>query len=138
MFCENCGAKLPDNAGYCPVCRTPVGGGRPAAGAPAGYMPAQQQQRFYNQMPAYNPALALREPLSVGSFLGMLILSSLPLVGFILLLVWAFGGNVNQNKQNLARAYLLLSLITLAIGIIITIVSFSLGVSLLDSLYSYF
>lgn len=138
MFCENCGAKLPDNAGYCPVCRTPIGGGRPAAGASPAYLQAQQQQRFYNQMPAYNPALALREPLGVGSFLGMLILSSLPLVGFILLLVWAFGGSVNQNKQNLARAYLLLSLITLAIGVIVTILSFAFGVSLLDSLNSYF
>jgi hypothetical protein len=37
----------------------------------------------------------------------MMILSGIPLVGFILLLVWAFSSTENPNKKNYARAVLL-------------------------------
>lgn len=53
-------------------------------------------------------------PMSVGQYVLMLILTGIPLIGIILLFVWAFGGNVNANKQNYARAVLILS----AVGVI--------------------
>ena len=40
----------------------------------------------------------------------------IPLVGFILTIVWACGGTSNLNKRNLARAYLILMLIMLLIS----------------------
>ena len=52
-----------------------------------------------------------QSPLSVGEFILMLFLTGIPVVGFILLLVWAFSGGVNQNRKNYARATLILSII---------------------------
>lgn len=57
------------------------------------------------------------KPLSVGEFLLMLFVSGIPVVGFILLLVWAFGGAVNQNRKNFARATLILSVIGFVLAI---------------------
>lgn len=34
MFCEKCGAKIPDGASFCEKCGAPVGGA--AAGGPVG------------------------------------------------------------------------------------------------------
>ncbi len=52
-----------------------------------------------------------QNPLSVGEFILMLFLTGIPIVGFILLLVWAFSGGVNSNRKNYARATLILSVI---------------------------
>ena len=40
-------------------------------------------------------------------------ISSLPLIGFIMLLVWAFGDEKNIHKKNWAKGSLLLALIAL-------------------------
>lgn len=50
-------------------------------------------------------------PLSMGQFLGMMLLTCIPIVGFILLLVWAFSGSSNENKKNYARAALIMAII---------------------------
>lgn len=55
--------------------------------------------------------------LSSWGFVGSLLLMSIPIVGFIITIVWASGGVVNLNRRNLARAYLL----CLAIGVVIYI-----------------
>lgn len=52
-----------------------------------------------------------------------LFLLSIPMVGFILLLVWAFGDdNGNKTKKNFSRGYLIYSLIVLAVIIVIYVV----------------
>ena len=43
-FCPNCGAQLPDNAGFCSNCGTPLG-------APPQYQQPQYQQPQYQQAP---------------------------------------------------------------------------------------
>jgi hypothetical protein len=50
-------------------------------------------------------------PVSVGDWLITLILASIPLLGFILVLVWAFGGGVPRSKANWAKAAVILQLI---------------------------
>jgi hypothetical protein len=44
-----------------------------------------------------------------------LLIRVIPLVGFIMLFVWAFGNQENQNKANWAKA----SLILIAIGLVL-------------------
>ena len=41
----------------------------------------------------------------------IIFISSLPLIGFIMLLVWAFGDDANIHKKNWAKGSLLLALI---------------------------
>ena len=45
------------------------------------------------------------KPISMWGYFGYQILFSIPLIGFILLLVFAFGGSNNVNVKNFARSY---------------------------------
>ena len=49
--------------------------------------------------------------MGVGSFMGAIILLSLPVFNIIFIIEWAFSRHVNRNKRNLARAALLVRLI---------------------------
>lgn len=64
---------------------------------------------------------ANQKTMSVKDWLITLLIMAIPLVGFIMLFVYAFGNNENVNKQNWAKA----QLIVLAIVIGLMIVFFS-------------
>lgn len=63
--------------------------------------------------------------ISTGDWLLTLFLSAIPIVNFILLLVWAFGGGANPNKANWAKAALLF----LVLGILLYVFVFAALVS---------
>jgi ABC-type molybdate transport system permease subunit len=48
-----------------------------------------------------------QKPMSVGDWVITLLLTAIPLVGFILLIVWAFSSDTHPSKQNWAKAYLI-------------------------------
>lgn len=60
--------------------------------------------------------------MSVGDWVITLIITSLPLVGFIMLFVWGFGSGTNENKANYAKA----ALIIMVIGFILTGIFFTM------------
>ena len=120
-YCPSCGTPVENGGAFCPSCGTSIGAAEPARQATAPAQPASQPQPAqawaaptYASTPVNN---YLDAPLSVGQYLGMLILLSLPIVGLVLMLMWAFGGNVNQNKKNYARAALILGVIALVLAI---------------------
>ncbi len=139
MICKVCGKTLPDNAKFCEGCGSRVMPEAAPAPAQPAYTPnAQPYPRPDSvyaapgyQAPAkpqtppsyspFDPAAILNKPLSVGQYIGMFILSAIPLVGFILTLVWAFGSDVNKNKKNYARAVLIMALIAIGLSIIIAL-----------------
>ncbi|MEG1810740.1 MAG: zinc-ribbon domain-containing protein [Clostridia bacterium] len=98
-YCKKCGTQMEDGVSFCPQC----GAAAEAKTAPA-YAPAQQ--------PNQNTVMSL------GSYLGTLLLMGLPIAGFILTIVWACGGCENKNKINLSRAMLII----MAIGVVISII----------------
>ena len=55
--------------------------------------------------------------LSVKDWAITIFITSIPLVGFIMLFVWGFSDNTNLNKKNWAKGYLLIMLIILIIGL---------------------
>ena len=61
------------------------------------------------------------EPLSVGGWIGTLILLAIPVVGVIMIFVWAFG-NGNVCRKNYAIAGLILALIGIIIGVVCALV----------------
>jgi len=65
------------------------------------------------------------KPLSPWAYFGYQILFTIPLVGFILLIVFSFS-NENINRRNFARSYFC----SLLIAVIIFIVFFALGFGL--------
>ena len=54
-------------------------------------------------------------PVSIGDWMLTYLLMGIPVVGFILLLVWAFGGNTPVSKANWAKASLIWGVIVIAI-----------------------
>ena len=63
----------------------------------------------------------MERPLSVGDWIVVFLLLGIPVVGFILVIYWSFGDNVNINKKNFSKATLLLIVLTFALIVIFTI-----------------
>lgn len=70
------------------------------------------------------------KPLSLGDWIITLILTAIPLVGFVMLLIWAFGGNTPQSKANWAKANLIFMLIGIVLAVIFWII---IGAALFSS-----
>ncbi|MGK7388908.1 MAG: hypothetical protein ACNS60_01100 [Candidatus Cyclobacteriaceae bacterium M2_1C_046] len=76
-----------------------------------------------------NPA-APAEVMTVKDWIIASIIVAIPLVGFVMLFVWAFGEGTNPNKANWAKA----SLLFMAVGVVFATLIFMLigGVALLS------
>lgn len=59
------------------------------------------------------------KPISMWGYFGYELLFSIPCVGFILLLVFSFGGTQNINLKNFARSYFCFLIIAAIIAVII-------------------
>jgi uncharacterized Zn finger protein (UPF0148 family) len=75
------------------------------------------QQYFYNKSDN-------EKPMTMGQFMGTLLLGCIPIAGFVLFIVWAFSSDINVNKKNFCRAYLLVQLILIAVVVVIYIIMF--------------
>lgn len=105
-FCENCGKPVYRLDKTCAACGTPVT--QFGQSAPSDVQPSVRLESDYSQSSPYTV-------LGTWGFVGSLLLMAIPLVGFIITIVWASGGAYNLNRRNLARGYLVL--IGLAIGL---------------------
>ena len=65
-------------------------------------------------------------PITMWGYFGYQLLFAIPLVGFILLLVFSFGGTRNINLRNFARSYFCVMLI----AIVLSLVMMAAGVGL--------
>ncbi len=61
------------------------------------------------------------KPISMWGYFGYEILFSIPVIGFILLLVFSFGGSKNINLKNFARSYFCFFIIEVIITIILAL-----------------
>ena len=59
------------------------------------------------------------KPISPLGYIGYSILFAIPLIGFIVLLVFAFGGTQNVNLKNYARSYFCMLIIAVVLAIIV-------------------
>jgi len=73
-----------------------------------------------------------------------MILTYIPLVGIIMLFVWAFGGGAKPSKRNYARALLIIAVVGFVLSIIFSIIfgaiiaaAFSSFSDTISSSYSY-
>ncbi len=85
------------------------------------------------QQPSQQPFPGQVQPhgiVTLGDWLITLLIAAIPLVGFIMLFVWAFGSNTNINKANWAKA----TLIWLAVIVVLNLLFFLIvGVAFLTS-----
>lgn len=139
MFCPSCGKQNPDGSKFCESCGATMSSQNSAPPPPQqsynsappppqqNYSPPQQNSYTAPGFPApgrpQGPSgqSGLDAPLTMGNYIVMMLLSSITCG--IALLVWAFGGNVNTNKKNYARAVLLMGLIGGALAILFSVIA---------------
>lgn len=127
-FCKKCGAPLPKDSGFCTECGTPISPETPNAASQQ--VPGTSVPYYSEPAPAYaSPVYDAPPPqssryavLGIGGFIGNMLLFAIPVVGWIICIVWACGGCRNENRKNHARAALILGLIGIALAIILGIV----------------
>lgn len=94
------------------------------------YQPPQPQyQPPVYQQPVYDPT---REVMSVGSYVLMFILLSIPVVNVICWIVWLVSPDTNKNKKNYVIANIIIYAISVGVLILAGIVMAALGISLAE------
>ena len=83
-----------------------------------GYYQNYQQNYYQNGNGYYQDPRKqnLEEPMSVGEWILVMLITAIPCVNIIMLFVWAFGNGTKKSKTNWARATLILALIGAVIG----------------------
>lgn len=72
--------------------------------------------------------------MSVGSYIGMFLLSAIPIVNIICWIVWLVSPNTNKNKKNYIIANIIIYAVIILITIIAGVVMSAFGVALYDSI----
>lgn len=125
-FCPNCGQSMSDNASYndAPYENTPHGNGENYAGSAP--QPDPYAARYYAPVNHYHMQIPPEyKPISMWGYFGYQILFAIPVIGFILLIVFALGGTRNINLKNYARSYFCFLIILIIV--ILVVVSTTVG-----------
>lgn len=162
MNCQNCGYPLVEGEQFCSQCGAYTGNGYaqpsvPDADATTVLTPDQapgyaqqpiayaeqpvayaQQPVAYAQQPQYAAPVAQEvpsqyRPLGPWAYFGLQILYTIPLVGFIFLIIFSFKSD-NLNRRNFTRSYWCGLLIAAILGVIILVILLVTGVALTDVL----
>lgn len=64
-------------------------------------------------------------PISTSDWFITMLITAIPVVGIVMLFVWAFGSGTNQNKANWAKASLLWMLIGGVIAVLFMVIFFA-------------
>lgn len=143
--CPACGAQAPEGEGYCAACGAKLPGaaqaGAPRAGEVSPYCDRllRAEQPGPSVPPPYHvpapqppaPADPSLAPVSVGTWLGVLVLLAIPLVNVILIIVWASCAE-RRSLRNFARALVICLLVLLIFMVITGILLAREGLSLAD------
>lgn len=98
------------------------------------YQQVSNSQPVYQQ-PAYQqPAGDLEKPVSIGKWVGTLLLTMIPCVNIILLIVWACSDK-NKSRKNWAIATFIVTAIVLVVSYL---VASAFGAAILNLLYSLY
>ena len=148
MNWPKCGAPLEQGASFCGNCGTAFSIPEPPVAQPVSQPVAQPipQQNAYNTYPATPPVYQANtqippeyKPLSPWAYFGYMLLFSIPIVGFICLIVFSVSSD-NINRRNFARSYWIVFAIAIIVGIIIGVLAAVFGVSLANEVnnFNYF
>ena len=106
MYCSSCGVKNESESKFCTNCGNDL----------------------HRTNTSTKSKLSLSDipyeykPITMWGYFGYQILFSIPIVGFILLLIFALGGTANINVRNFARSYFCWLIIGIALLLFIVIV----------------
>lgn len=134
-LCPKCAALNDDNASFCVNCGNTLEEFEPIAQqSQPNKQPTFTQTPGYYNAPVYNYSRISEDmlplelkPLSVWQYIGYGFLFSLPIAGFIILLMSAFDSSKNVNLKNYARSILVMHVIGCVVAIFITIFAVIFG-----------
>lgn len=92
------------------------------------YYQPQQQQQYYqpqNVAPSYDNT---SKPVTVGKWVGLLILSAIPVVNIICWIVWLCRSTTNKSIKNFLVAEIVVYAICIGVGVLVSVLLASLGV----------
>ncbi len=95
MNCPNCGGFMHDGTNFCTNCGSH-------------FAPTQVPIEY--------------KPITAWGYVGYYILYQIPIVGFIIMLMNAFGSNTNVHLKNLSRCYLILYIISFIMVIVALVI----------------
>ena len=121
MLCKNCNTQIEDNARFCHAC----GADATADNQPVVTPISIPEQPVRSQITVDDLPEHLR-PLSPWSYFGLQILYTVPIIGFIFLIIFSFKKS-NINRRNFTRSYWCSLIIAGAILAIILIFMLLLG-----------
>lgn len=93
------------------------------------YYQPQQQQQYYqpqNVAPSYDNTT---KPVTVGKWVGLLILSAIPVVNIICWIVWLCSSTTNKSIKNFLVAEIIVYAISIGVVILVSVLLAALGIS---------
>ena len=132
MLCPKCGYEISENADYCPYCgnaihETDRQAARSTGSSSYSYQSSAYQNRIQPAVVSLQDLPPEFRPLGAWAYVGWGILFSLPIAGFILVIVFScVSGNINRKR--FARSYLcwwLIAAIIIAILFIAGVVTWN-------------
>ncbi len=140
-FCTECGSSVAETKTAVPQTQTarpvqqPPRYQPPREPEPPRYQPQNEPRQTYAspQPPRYEQPNAVRAndappkgspyaPITTWGFIGIMFLMSIPILGAILVIVWACGGCRKIQKRNMSRAILIISVIMLVLTLILGLI----------------
>ena len=120
MKCPTCGTELSEGIKFCTFCGTAMEAAAPVPPAPA---------------VSATPAAPAPKLLGPWAYFGLQLLFSIPLVGFILLIVFSVD-NSNLNRRNFARSYWcsLIVAVVIVLALAVLLIATGAGAALLSEL----
>ena len=110
--CPNCGSAVDPKASICLSCGSAIP----------------------SQLSVQKP---VKEPISVGGWIGRSLIPCIPLVGSIIYLVMLFIWSGDKTKEDTFRNWAKAQLIVMAVVLVLTIIGVTLGVFVFSDLLSY-
>ena len=80
--------------------------------------------------PPQGPYAPQWPPMTVGQWIGTMLLMCIPVANFVLMFVWAFSSDVNPSKKSFFRALLLLAAIIIGLWLVIVLIALATGMTL--------
>ena len=131
-FCKNCGLLTAPYDERCPKC-----------GAPLPHIPmgeALSEGTVETGEPLYEQDLEEDriDAMSQGATTAAMLLFAIPIAGFVLAVVWSFGGTQDPARRRLARAYLIRALVVAGLVILFVAVAAMVFTAALHSQLAYY
>ncbi|MCL2087760.1 MAG: hypothetical protein FWH05_09255 [Oscillospiraceae bacterium] len=125
-YCPKCNSSSPDGAMFCAGCGERIEGNNSEPSVNDLYPSVENNIHYQTNYGRKEP-----DPhVSVGDWMLTVLIMGLPIVGLVMLFVWAFGNDTKVSKANFAKA----SLIWMGISIVL---AFLFGAALMGMVASF-